>query len=149
MVFPKPTNQDNIALGINTDTEDARPDENLSSIYVTNIQNTDLEDYIVDFGEHRLYSISDTTTLTVTFTNASFSLEAVPLGLINNAIEVYNASTHQLYPANYDDDTITYTFQVARNQSLILRYSNSGAFGTIEEIPITIGNEPLNQTINL
>lgn len=149
MVFPKPTNQDNIALGINTNTEDARPDENLSSIYVTNIQNTDLEDYFVDFGERRLYNLSDTTMLTVTFTNASFGLEAVPLGLINNAIEVFNTTTHQLYPANYDDDSITYTFQVARNQSLILRYSNGGAFGSIEEIPITIGNEPVIQTINL
>ncbi|WP_294822072.1 hypothetical protein [uncultured Flavobacterium sp.] len=151
MVFPKPTNQDNIALGINTEAEGEteNPDENFSNIYITNIQNSDLVDYMADFGERTIFDTDDTTTLTVTFTNAYLDFMAVPEGLVNNAIEMFDNSLHGFYQTGYGSGVATFTFEVARNQNIILRYGNDGFFSTIQEINIPIGNEPVAQTINL
>lgn len=150
MIFPKPTNQDNIALGINTETSDADANPEYSNIYVTNIQDSDINDYTINFGERRLFRQENTTMLTVILTNATWGSGVIPYGLLNHNLDVYNTPVHQLYsPQETSDSTITYSFEVARNQQLTLRYFRWIEGGNFDEITIPIGNEPVTQTINL
>jgi len=153
MMFPRPKNEDDIVVLINTNDDRDPINSQLSSTIIYNIDQVNFNDHLVNLGEHTVFSVGALTTLNIE-TNDDPSLD----GYIT-AIEVNGLLKQSVINYNFDAETqesqyYTFeTFNVAANQTVTVKYQirtieNNGPVFTTNEVPVQIGTEPVIHTIN-
>ena len=147
MIFPGA--DEDVVFRIHFNQKEYAPDEVLSwsSASIFNIGQDEVKDndYLINFGETQLYPVAESVQLTLQVSeNLEHYVEFISFeGLVDDNNTNYNfPEPSQDYYDYYDYET---TFNVAKNQVLILKYIMDG--GQVHEVQIPVGEESLTYTI--
>ncbi|MGV3459460.1 MAG: carboxypeptidase-like regulatory domain-containing protein [Flavobacterium sp.] len=153
MMFPKPNYNGKINLLINADQYRNAIDAAYSITEISNVRQSNFNDYLVNLGEQDIFLINELTTLTIE-TNDDPAL----IGYIT-AIEVDGLLQQKVIDYNFDVENpdnqfyFTEVYSVAANQSLVVKYTTrtegfNGPVYTTTEASVQIGTEPVTYAIN-
>ena len=148
MIFPTPQNESYMSLLVNSDENGLIFNNTYSSASVYHLGKPGAEDdFTIDMSNIKLFNIEDSVTLTVIANNYNYNI--TPVGAVDKQLIHYNEAVHNRYPYTLTaNNQRTYTFQVAKNQTILLRYTFGEYIDNYyTEVPVYIDNNPVTYTI--
>lgn len=146
MIFPTPENESAISLLINRDENGQVFNNVYSNIGLYNIGKPGASNnFTIDSGDNQVFKIAEATTLRVIANDNWHNI--TPVGIINNQIIYANEGVHQYYRYTLNYDQREYTFTVAKNQTILLRYTSGYYTDYYTEVPVYVGESPITYTI--
>lgn len=146
MIFPTPKNESAISLLINRDENGQISNNMYSNIVKYRLEKPgESNDFTVDSGDNQVFKTAEATTLTVIANDPWHNI--TPVGVINNQIIYADDAVHQYYQYTSNGDQKEYTFSVAKNQTILLRYTFGDYMDEYTEVPVYVGESPVTYTI--
>jgi len=155
MIFPRPTNEEDLSLQINQSNDDFVQRAAYSQTFLYNLHDENLTDYKILFDDIQLYRTTESVRLTLNFAgDGPAQLERAQLiGLVDNNQVNYNFTT---FPGEGVDpifENFSSAYFVRKNQLLTIKYMvfnpTMSQDYTIHETEIPIADEDLTVNINL
>ena len=155
MIFPRPTNHDNLRLYVNYSRpeDEVAGNDSFSSIGIGSIPDEELADYGIDFGTRQILANDiPTTTVTITFMDVP-EINHIPLLLSSDAPlpDAELLYPNILTPQDYENGYLTggALINVPQNQEFTFTYHYRQGFADqTEAIALPVGTEPVTYTIN-